>query len=87
MLHAKMPAVVSIHHMLLFINALAGITLRTKMFQYITCYCLSILGNRKEALKCVSIHHMLLFIVVSFSEVRVRNTVSIHHMLLFIRVF
>ena len=56
---------VSIHHMLLFINSNTFQSGRMKQFQYITCYSLSHCRlRRRELLFCVSIHHMLLFILL-----------------------
>ena len=78
------PTVISIHLMLLFILATHPITPSVVIFQYISCYCLSIRlpCNRRHSF--ISIHLMLLFIGAPRNCCRRYSRISIHLMLLFI---
>ena len=58
----KWRYIVSIHHMLLFINISVINALSASKFQYITCYSLSTVYRTDCPGSVVSIHHMLLFI-------------------------
>ena len=55
-------SVVSIHLMLLFIVITVTASADKRMFQYISCYCLSQSCKNLKLSGCVSIHLMLLFI-------------------------
>ena len=54
------------------------------LFQYISCYCLSLSSNPKSRPKKISIHLMLLFICYILLNVLCMEIISIHLMLLFI---
>ncbi len=58
------PWLISIHLMLLFINGKKRIVNRKVLFQYISCYCLSITGQNIRMCNEISIHLMLLFIPI-----------------------
>ena len=81
----NIPHPVSIHLMLLFIRRSFCILLRVLMFQYISCYSLSLPVIRKELQhQRFNTSHVTLYLVrglCSYSACRV----SIHLMLLFIR--
>ena len=71
--------------MLLFIRSKHVKAFTVWLFQYISCYSLSILHKAWISSVCVSIHLMLLFIPVCRTPVICHRIVSIHLMLLFIR--
>ena len=75
---------VSIHHMLLFIVIAYAADGITKLFQYITCYSLSLLVQLKQKLcQRFNTSHVTLYLLQT-TQILHMEEVSIHHMLLFI---
>ena len=70
-------------HVTVYLIRLSTISL-TSIFQYISCYCLSILVLFHSENEFISIHLMLLFIKQKHRTGRRKHGISIHLMLLFI---
>ena len=73
--------------MLLFIAAKKEGRGNRKIFQYISCYCLSKSSRRVHIPNLISIHLMLLFILFRTHDIQKQIVISIHLMLLFIITF
>ena len=72
--------------MLLFIDTGNNGNTTMSLFQYISCYCLSICRFKRLLNWSISIHLMLLFICLPAIVGKVTSFISIHLMLLFIRM-